>query len=136
MVLDAIATGKFDKDAILKLVEAKPGLEHHNPTEDDSTPAMLSALQRKTVREALVNKLLPRDTRDRAHRKDEGSLNGAISFLELGKLMNAGWKDCDEAAKEICKCAHDMSPLRNFYFASFLIHPPPPIPYTHSQSRS
>jgi hypothetical protein len=45
--------------------------------------------------------LLPRDNRDRQHRTDESAMNGTMSFVELGRAMNASWKDCDALARSI-----------------------------------
>jgi hypothetical protein len=56
----------------------------------------------------LEGNLLPRDTDSRLHRKDEGSLNGAISFIELGKLMNTSWKNCDDFSKSVFKELSDQ----------------------------
>ena len=42
----------------------------------------------------MASNLLPRDTRARFHGKS--NLNGIVSFLEMGTLMRASWKDCDE----------------------------------------
>ena len=62
---------------------------------------MLGALRRKNIRRDMENNTDARDTRARLHRKDKSSLNGAMNFVELGKLMNTSWKECDEFAKSV-----------------------------------
>eukprot|EP00571_Detonula_confervacea_P013988 CAMPEP_0172305190 /NCGR_PEP_ID=MMETSP1058-20130122/6527_1 /TAXON_ID=83371 /ORGANISM="Detonula confervacea, Strain CCMP 353" /LENGTH=427 /DNA_ID=CAMNT_0013016713 /DNA_START=20 /DNA_END=1303 /DNA_ORIENTATION=+ len=99
-VLDAISHSKANDDDITRLVDAAPGLEHCTPDEDASSH-MVNDLRRKNIRNDLEGKLLPRDTRDRAHRTNQGAMNGAMSFLELGKLMNSSWKSCDDFAKSV-----------------------------------
>jgi hypothetical protein len=53
------------------------------------------------IRNELADNLLPRDNRDRQHRTNESAMNGTMSFVELGKVMNASWKNCDEVAKQV-----------------------------------
>mmetsp|Transcript_26253 Transcript_26253/g.44793 ORF Transcript_26253/g.44793 Transcript_26253/m.44793 type:complete len:386 (+) Transcript_26253:158-1315(+) len=103
-VLDAIALGKSDRDDICRLIDAAPGLEHYPPRETEGDPSsdpVMNELRRKNIRKDLEHNLLPRNTRDRAHRTDESAMNGSMSFLELGKLMNASWKRCDDFAKSV-----------------------------------
>jgi len=93
-----------DQDAIAALVKAAPGTEDITPAEQRSgitSPDALNALRRKYIRAELESNLLPRDTRDRAHRTDSSAMNGTMSFLELSKLMNASWKSCDGYAKTV-----------------------------------
>lgn len=111
-VLDAVSRGNTDKDAIVNIVEAVPGLEKDPASDEDAPdPPNLEArndLQRKNITGGLEGNLLPRDTDSRLHRKDEGSLNGAISFIELGKLMNTSWKNCDDFSKSVFKELSDQ----------------------------
>ena len=104
-ILEALASGgsAVDKDIICRLVTTAPGLEHHHPTDADASPDidMLGALRRKNIRRDMENNTDARDTRARLHRKDKSSLNGAMNFVELGKLMNTSWKECDEFAKSV-----------------------------------
>ena len=44
---------------------------------------------------------MPYPHRDRQHRTNQNAMNGAMSFLDLGKLMNNSWKTVDEFAKEV-----------------------------------
>ncbi|KAL9183072.1 hypothetical protein ACHAXT_004859 [Thalassiosira profunda] len=95
-VLEALAAGSaVDAEAIAALVAAPPGSEAVAPE------AVTDEVRKAAIRKDLEGNLLPRDTRDRQHRKDAGSLNGAISFLDLGKLMNAAWKGCDDFARAV-----------------------------------
>ena len=122
-------TSRVNTDEIARLVKAPAGLEHHpstanansnNPSKEDATDgapkdgdvlaqpilppvidASLNILRRKNIRDELVENLLPRDTRDRQHRTNSSEMNGTMSFLELGKLMNDSWKQCDEFARGV-----------------------------------
>ena len=109
-VLDALSTGTIAKcdieDHITRLVKASPGLEDR-PTddapEDEGSPpdASLNDIRRSNIRSDLVDNLMPRDTRDRQHRTNQSAMNGSMSFLELGKLMNTSWKACDDFARTV-----------------------------------
>jgi len=102
MVLHAISHSNADKGVITRLVNALPGLEHHHgSTIPPLVLCTMNDMRRNSIRTALEKHLLPRDTRDRAHRTNQGAMNGAMSFLELGKLMNASWKNCDDVAKTV-----------------------------------
>ena len=119
IVLNAISSSLGDKDDIVRLVTCSPGLEHATPDdiaakmaeaapkpdseegERRQTLTPLQALRNSGIRADLKNNLLPRDTRDRAHRTNSSAMNGAMSFLELGKLMNSSWKEVDAFAKEV-----------------------------------
>ena len=61
----------------------------------------LLALRRKNIRKDLEQNMEHRDTKTRAHRKNQGAMNGAMSFVEMGKLMNTSWKSCDDFAKSV-----------------------------------
>lgn len=99
-VLDALTTSKCDKESITRLVGAAPGLENSSsPNATGGGSQMMNDLRRRNIRNDLEDNLLPRETRDRPHRTNSSAMNGAISFLELGKLMNSSWKECDEFAK-------------------------------------
>jgi len=98
-VLKALAAGS-DKGTISSLVMAPPGLEHYSAREQGMTShAGLNAHRRETIRKELEQNLEPRDNKARAHRKNQGAMNGHFSFVELGKIMNSSWKNCDEYAK-------------------------------------
>eukprot|EP00581_Thalassiosira_minuscula_P029471 CAMPEP_0183761282 /NCGR_PEP_ID=MMETSP0739-20130205/8334_1 /TAXON_ID=385413 /ORGANISM="Thalassiosira miniscula, Strain CCMP1093" /LENGTH=407 /DNA_ID=CAMNT_0025999399 /DNA_START=95 /DNA_END=1318 /DNA_ORIENTATION=- len=100
--LEAIASGTADKEAISNLLMAAPGMEHYpsNATKMASLH-QLNDLRRQNIRKDLENNLLPRDTRTRAHRTNQRAMNGSMSFLEMGKIMNSSWKSCDDFAKSV-----------------------------------
>eukprot|EP00581_Thalassiosira_minuscula_P017626 CAMPEP_0183717810 /NCGR_PEP_ID=MMETSP0737-20130205/11284_1 /TAXON_ID=385413 /ORGANISM="Thalassiosira miniscula, Strain CCMP1093" /LENGTH=404 /DNA_ID=CAMNT_0025947287 /DNA_START=240 /DNA_END=1454 /DNA_ORIENTATION=- len=102
-VLQAIADGQYEKEDIAALVEAAPGLEGHpRATEEEYySKSDVEDLRREKICKDLENNLLPRDTRDRTHRTNQSAMNGAMSFIELGRLMNASWKKCDEFSKKV-----------------------------------
>ena len=84
------------------MIEAAPGLEHYPPNASkDASPQVVNDLRREHIRKDLEQNLLPRDTQDRVHRANQGAINGAMSFLELGKLMDTSWKRCDDFAKSV-----------------------------------
>jgi len=99
----AVAVGTtVDKDTICGLVAAAPGLEHYPMSAHIvASPNMLNALRRKNIRMDLEQNMEPRDTKTRAHRTNQGAMNGAMSFVEMGKLMNTSWKSCDDFAKSV-----------------------------------
>ena len=109
-VLDALSTGTIAKcdieECITRLVKASPGLEDR-PTDDvpedgEGSPSPeLNDIRRTNIRSDLVDNLMPRDTRDRQHRTNQSAMNGSMSFLELGKLMNTSWKACDDFARTV-----------------------------------
>mmetsp|Transcript_20585 Transcript_20585/g.44647 ORF Transcript_20585/g.44647 Transcript_20585/m.44647 type:complete len:507 (+) Transcript_20585:50-1570(+) len=105
-VLKALAAGAdaSDKDTICELITVVPGLEHYLPTTSASkiaSPDVLEPLRRNTIRKELEQNLEPRDTKTRAHRKNKGAMNGSMSFVEMGKIMNTSWKNCDPFAKSV-----------------------------------
>ena len=91
-----------DKDAIRLLIMTAPGLEeYYNNTSATryaaSTPQVEEdALRRHRICLELKN-FQARDTK-RSHRK---SMNGIFTFVELGKVMQTGWKECDDVAKAV-----------------------------------
>ena len=94
-----------NKDDITNLVQAAPGLEDYArggaTLPQDVSPEEVYNLRRANIHKDMVNNLAPRDTRTRSHRTNQNGINGSMSFVELGKLMNTSWKDCDEFAKSI-----------------------------------
>ena len=91
-----------DKDAIRLLIMTAPGLEEYYNTSSAtsyaaSTPQVEEdALRRHHICLELKN-FQARDTK-RSHRK---SMNGIFTFVELGKVMQTGWKECDDVAKAV-----------------------------------
>ncbi|KAL9178642.1 hypothetical protein ACHAXT_001980 [Thalassiosira profunda] len=108
-VLAAIARGGATRASVLKIIEKPPGLEDVDDraldhVESPSGQMIVTCLgapaapRRAAIRTAMEGRLLPRDTRARSHRKD--AMMGLLSFVELGKIMNASWKSCDAVARE------------------------------------
>ena len=92
--------GSVDKDTIRHLFKTPPGLEYNYTlvvASVASTQAEIDALRRHHICIELKN-LQARDLKTRAHRK---SMNCPIGFVELSKLMNSSWKDCDDVAKAV-----------------------------------
>jgi len=102
-VVEALAVRpNAGKDALSSLITAPAGLEYYSPREQEIiTPQMLSFLRRETIRKDLKHNLEPKNTKARVHRRDESAINGALSFVELGKWMNFSWKNCDRFAKSV-----------------------------------
>lgn len=96
------ATTAVDKDKMRDLVMAAPGMEHYPAGAPSGiSPDVFNAHRCDTIRTEMKMNLDPRDTKDRAHRKNEGAMNGAMSFVEMGKVMNISWKNCDDVAKSV-----------------------------------
>ena len=97
-----IELGKASKDDITALVKASPGLENcYPPAPQDASPQDINKLRKQNIRKDMENNLEPRDTKSRRHRTDQSAMNGGMSFLELGKLMNTSWQSCDDFAKSV-----------------------------------
>ena len=94
-----------NKDDITNLVQAAPGLEDYSrglaTLPQEASPEEVYNLRRANIHKDMVNNLAPRDTRTRSHRTNQNGINGSMSFVELGKLMNTSWKDCDDFAKSV-----------------------------------
>ena len=94
-----------NKDDITNLVQAAPGLEDYArggaALPQDVSPEEVYNLRRANIHKEMEHNLAPRDTRTRSHRTDQNGINGSMSFVELGKLMNTSWKDCDDFAKSV-----------------------------------
>lgn len=95
-------TDDVDKDTIRRLIKTAPGLEeYYNTTAAtryaSSTQAEVDTLRRHRICYELKN-LQARDHTKRLHRK---SMNGIFTFVELNKVMQTGWKECDDLAKAI-----------------------------------
>ena len=94
-----------NKDDITNLVKAAPGLEDYAQglatLPQDASPEEVYHLRRANIHKEMENNLAPRDTRTRSHRTNQNGINGSMSFVELGKLMNTSWKDCDDFAKSV-----------------------------------
>ena len=94
-----------NKDDITNLVQAAPGLEDYArggaALPQDVSPEEVYNLRRANIHKEMEHNLAPRDTRTRSHRTDQNGINGSMSFVELGKLMNTSWQDCDDFAKSV-----------------------------------
>jgi len=95
-----------DKDAICRLIMTPPGLEEYYNTltaaatryaASTSTQAEVDTLRCHCICFELKN-LQARDHTKRLHRK---SMNGIFTFIELNKVMQTGWKECDDVAKAV-----------------------------------
>ena len=93
------------KEIVRQIVMAAPGLEEHTTTTTGNDVSTLSSddamkeLRRDAIRSALVNNLLPTDNSKRYHRKT----HGAISFLEMNKVMCSAWKAVDDFGSSVFK---------------------------------
>ena len=99
----ASSNDDVDKDDVRCLIETPPGLEeyyNYNTLPDtryaSSTQVEVDALRCHRICVELKN-FQARDTK-RSHRK---SMNGIFTFVELGKVMQTGWKECDDVAKAV-----------------------------------
>ena len=106
--LELVKTGNADKQAITNLIMSPPGLEEYQgivPTASTMASKLttLNDIRKENIRKSFLRKdnLMPRDTRTRTHRKNQSAMNGTMSFLELGSLVNTSWKSVDEFAKGI-----------------------------------
>jgi len=101
----ALNDANNNKETITNLVDASPGMEDY--VYGTTTTTLLKGmsleevnkLRRLKIRKEMEGNLKPRDSRTRLHRTNQSAMNGSISFVELGKMMNASWKGCDEFAK-------------------------------------
>lgn len=98
-ILEAFKNGGEDsKEVIDHLIMAVPGLEDvPSSIVTNMTPEQVQELRRSEIRSALQESLTPKDTRNRRHRKSHGALN----FLEMNKVVVAGWRLVDEFARSV-----------------------------------
>ena len=103
--MELVKTGNADKQAITNLIMSPPGLEEYQEGIPSVSMAFksttLNNVRKENIRKELNGNLLPRDTRTRTHRKNQSAMNGTMSFLELGNLVNTSWKSVDEFAKGV-----------------------------------
>ena len=82
--MDAISSGKTDKDAITKVATAPAGAEALSDEAMTNTdPDELKKIREKAIRDVLEGNLGPRDTHDRSHCKNEKAINGQASVRHL-----------------------------------------------------
>ena len=98
-----IELGNTSKAAITSMINAPPGLEDcYTAPPPNATSDEINTLRKHNIRKDMEHNLSPRETSTRRHRKNTSAINGGMSFLELGKLMNASWqKNCDDVAKSV-----------------------------------
>ena len=98
-ILEAFKNGGEDsKEVIDHLIMAVPGLEDvPSSIVATMTPEQVQELRRSEIRSALQESLTPKDTRNRRHRKSHGALN----FLEMNKVVVAGWRLVDDFARSV-----------------------------------
>ena len=95
-LLQAYKSGNDSKEDINQLIMAVPGLEDYPGV--DMPPEHLKELRRSEIRSVLHgDSLSPKDTRNRSHRKS----HGALSFLEMNKVMVASWKSADDFSRSV-----------------------------------
>ena len=97
-----IELGNTSKAAITSMINAPPGLEDcYNAPPPNATSDEINTLRKHNIRKDMEHNLSPRETSTRRHRKNTSAINGGMSFLELGKLTNASWQNCDDVAKSV-----------------------------------
>lgn len=97
-----IELGNTSKAAITSMINAPPGLEDcYTAPPPNATSDEINTLRNHNIRKDMEHNLSPRETSTRRHRKNTSAINGGMSFLELGKLMNASWQNCDDVAKSV-----------------------------------
>ena len=96
-ILNACSNGTISKEATRKLVAAIPGLEDFSASEFRALhPKDMLNFSRGVIRQELEGNLLPFEGK-RSHRKS----HGAMSFLEMNRVMCDQWKLVDESIKAI-----------------------------------
>eukprot|EP00956_Cyclotella_meneghiniana_P035080 scaffold111178_cov50-Cyclotella_meneghiniana.AAC.1 len=94
-IIQASSSGINDRASILKLMNAKPGLEDTSAVElERMNPSEMHAISRGIVRQEMQDKLLPFDGK-RSHRK----IPGTMGFADMSRLMCDEWKLVDESMK-------------------------------------
>ena len=96
-ILEAHKSGEDSEEAVNRLILAVPGLEDQHASIDGMSPEDVQELRRAEILSALQENLSPKDNRNRSHRKS----HGALSFLEMNKIMVASWKAIDGFARSV-----------------------------------
>ena len=97
-ILEAHKSGEDSEEAVNRLILAVPGLEdQHASIVDGMSPEDVQELRRAEILSALQENLSPKDNRNRSHRKS----HGALSFLEMNKIMVASWKAIDDYTRSV-----------------------------------
>jgi len=90
-----------DKDAIRCLIKIPPGLEEYYNTLDTRYAASMQAEEDALRGHRICYELKNLQARDHTKRLHRKSMNGIFTFVELNKIMQTGWKDCDDVAKAV-----------------------------------
>jgi len=96
-ILEARKNGDESLETINRLIAAVPGLEDHPSLINNISPEQVNDFRRKEIRAAMQENLSPKDNRNRSHRKS----HGALSFLEMSKLMVTRWKSIDDLSRSV-----------------------------------
>lgn len=95
--LQANSSGNVDKETILKIIAAVPGLEYLSDSElRQLHPKEVHVLSRDIIRKEMQDNLLPFQGK-RRHRKT----HGMMEFVEMSKAMCNHWKQVDQATENI-----------------------------------
>jgi hypothetical protein len=96
-ILQACSVGAMDRNSTRELIAAAPGLEDLTPPQLRAIrPKDAYAISRGVIREELQGNLLPFEGK-RSHRKT----HGAMSFIEMNRVMCDQWKLVDSSIKAI-----------------------------------
>ena len=79
------------------MIMAVKGLEEYPSDVTIMSPEHVKLFRQTGIRSALREKLSPKDTSNRTHRKS----HGCISFSEMNKIMCASWKSIDDFARSV-----------------------------------
>ena len=90
------------KEAVQGIIDIMPGLEWYTPADhaylQTLTEDQVKETRRATIRASLhANISANQHAEKRSHRKT----HGALSFVQMNKLMCNGWKGADDFAKEV-----------------------------------
>ena len=96
-ILEAHKRGLHSKAAIEDLIATVAGLEGHPHVYPDLSSKPVKDLRSSAIRAAMADNLVPKDVTRRVHRKS----HGAMSFLEMGRLMSASWNATDDFGREV-----------------------------------
>ncbi|KAL7530718.1 hypothetical protein ACHAXR_003641, partial [Thalassiosira sp. AJA248-18] len=103
-MLEAINNGgdiSGANESIHQLINSMPGLEGCSSSDivhlDTLSDDQVKEIRRTKIRSALQHNIYAKETSKRSHRKS----HGAMSFIEMNKIMSVGWKRTDEFAKEV-----------------------------------
>ncbi|KAL9183015.1 hypothetical protein ACHAXT_004802, partial [Thalassiosira profunda] len=96
-ILEAHRHGLHSKAAIEALIATVAGLEGHPCDTPNLSSKRARGLRRTAIRSSMADKITSKDGTKRAHRKS----HGAMSFLEMGRIMSVSWKTMDDFSREV-----------------------------------